>query len=97
VKAILFLGTPHRGSRFGFWGWVNAKVLYPMGSNSALLANLEYDSIALRDLHMLFVASVRNNLDIFNFYEERPLSVIKLGFFDWKAFVSMLARNCETC
>lgn len=60
-----------------------------MGSNPALLANLEYDSVELLDLHKSFVASARNDLKVFNFYEERPVSIMTTLFFEWKAIVGL--------
>lgn len=84
----MFLGTPHRGSSFGRWGWLTASALQPLGSNPLILANLEYDSIELNDLHEQFLASIRDDLQAVNFYEQRPLRLLQLWFFKWQIFVS---------
>ncbi|KJZ69751.1 hypothetical protein HIM_10862 [Hirsutella minnesotensis 3608] len=86
TKAILFLGTPHRGSSFGPWGWLAAQVLQPLGSNPFILANLEYDSISLSDLHEAFVGMVRDDFQVFNFYEQRPMRIFRLWFIQWQQF-----------
>ncbi|KAH8891610.1 hypothetical protein GQ53DRAFT_823630 [Thozetella sp. PMI_491] len=51
TTAVLFLGTPHRGSAFSMPGRLWARLLWPLGSNTSLLADLDYDSTSLRDLH----------------------------------------------
>ncbi|KJZ70348.1 hypothetical protein HIM_10277 [Hirsutella minnesotensis 3608] len=86
TKAILFLGTPHRGSSFGLWGWLAAQVLQPLGSNPFILANLEYDSISLLDLHKAFVGIVRDDFQVFNFFEQRPMRIFRLWFIQWQQF-----------
>lgn len=73
TKAILFLGTPHRGSSFGWWGWLKAKILLPKGSNPLILANLGYDSLPLLDLHRDFEGAVPDSLRVINFFEQRPV------------------------
>ena len=88
TKAILFLGTPHRGSSFSTWGWLLAQSLYLLGSNPVILANLEYDSTSLLDLHRAFVRKPRQNLQVFNFFEKRPTPVFRVGFIQWARFVS---------
>jgi hypothetical protein len=89
TKAILFLGTPHRGSSFGVWGWLAAQALQPLGSNPLILANLEYDSISLLDLHRQFEGVTRDDLRVFNFFEQRPIEIFRLWFIRWQQFVSM--------
>ncbi|KAJ5902856.1 hypothetical protein N7495_003384 [Penicillium taxi] len=64
TKAIFFLGTPHRGSSFGPWGWLVASALQPLGSNPLILANLEYDSVFLSDLYESFIASIHDDLKV---------------------------------
>ncbi|KAK5651622.1 hypothetical protein OQA88_11797 [Cercophora sp. LCS_1] len=86
TKAILFLGTLHRGTSFGPWGWLAAKALQPLGSNPFLLADLEYDSLALHDLHRDFIAVAQDDLRVFNFFEERPTRILQLGFIRWQQF-----------
>lgn len=88
TKAILFLGTPHRGSNFGAWGWWAAFALQPLGSNPFILANLDYDSTSLLDLHRAFVGSARDDLRVFNFFEKRPIQMFRLWLIQWEHFVS---------
>ena len=88
TKAILFLGTPHRGSSFTKLGRLVAQALRPLGSNPLLLAELEYDSTFLQDLHMSFVQVVQNDLRVINFFEQRPTHVFRLWFLRWTEFVS---------
>lgn len=97
TRAILFLGTPHRGSSFGPWGRLAAFALQPLGSNSMILANLEYDSVVLSDLHESFISSIRDDLQVINFYEQRPLCLLQLGFFRWQIFVSRLMIMYKSC
>ena len=96
TKAILFLGTPHRGSNFGTWGWWAAQALRPLGSNPLLLADLEYDSTPLLDLHRAFVRTATDDLRVFNFFEERPLLICRLWFVQWQQFVSTPCRSSQT-
>ncbi|KAK3368554.1 hypothetical protein B0H63DRAFT_77770 [Podospora didyma] len=84
TKAILFLGTPHRGSSFGPLGWLAAQALQPLGSNPLLLANLEYDSISLHDLHKDFIRTSQDDLRVFNFFEKRPTQILQLWFVQWQ-------------
>ncbi|KAK0639860.1 hypothetical protein B0T16DRAFT_463496 [Cercophora newfieldiana] len=86
TKAILFLGTPHRGTSFGPWGWLAAKALQPLGSNPILLADLPYDSVALHDMHRDFMAVAQDDLRVFNFFENRPTRILQLGFLRWQQF-----------
>ncbi|KAJ5393627.1 uncharacterized protein N7487_011268 [Penicillium crustosum] len=86
TRAILFLGTPHRGTSFGPWGRLAAFALQPLGSNPLILANLEYDSLVLSDLHEHFITSIRDDLQVVNFYEQRPLCIFRLWFFRWQIF-----------
>ncbi|KAK3326026.1 P-loop containing nucleoside triphosphate hydrolase protein [Apodospora peruviana] len=86
TKSILFLGTPHRGTSFGSWGWLAAQALQPLGSNPLLLANLEYDSISLHDFHKEFMAIAQDDLRVFNFFEKRPTQLLRLWFIQWQQF-----------
>ena len=87
---MFFLGTPHRGSSFSAWGHLSAQVLRPLASNPSILAEVEYDSTSLLDLHRIFVGSVRNNLRVVNFFEERPTQILRLWFMQWQEIVSRL-------
>ncbi|KAK4033241.1 hypothetical protein C8A01DRAFT_50136 [Parachaetomium inaequale] len=86
TKAILFLGTPYRGSNFGVWGWWAALALQPLGSNLFILANLEYDSTSLLDLYRAFVGNARDDLRVFNFFEKRPIQMFRLWLIRWEQF-----------
>ncbi|KAK3357792.1 hypothetical protein B0T25DRAFT_499359 [Lasiosphaeria hispida] len=86
TKAILFLGTPHRGTSFSTWGWLAAQALRPLGSNPFILANLEYDSTSLLDLQTEFEKIIPGDLDVVNFYESRPTQIFRLWLFQWREF-----------
>ncbi|EPE35145.1 alpha/beta-Hydrolase [Glarea lozoyensis ATCC 20868] len=84
TKAIFFLGTPHSGSSFSVWGRWQARALSLLRSNSSILADLDCDSILLRDLHHEFARIDRAT--IFNFYEQRPIQLARLWFFTWEEY-----------
>lgn len=88
TKAILFLGTPHRGSSFTLLGRLAAQALRPLGSNPSLLAEVEYDSTFLLDLHESFLDVVHDKLHVVNFFEERPTHILQFWFYQWREFVS---------
>jgi hypothetical protein len=52
------------------------------------LAEVEYDSTSLLDLHRTFIGAVDNDLQVVNFFEERPTDVLRFWFFKWREFVS---------
>ncbi|KAL8690234.1 MAG: hypothetical protein Q9218_004272 [Villophora microphyllina] len=85
TKAVLFLGTPHRGSRFSSWGSKLAYVLRPRGANHEVLLEIAYDSSFLRRLHNDFVR-LWEHLKVFNYFEQRPTSVFKLWFWQEDSF-----------
>ncbi|KAL5000887.1 hypothetical protein BDV10DRAFT_199813 [Aspergillus recurvatus] len=86
TKAILFLGTPHRGSNFSRWGKTVAGLLSPLSSNSSILGELTYDSLSLQDLHDNFTKAVKNVQSITNFYEQRKSRILKVWWFQWEEF-----------
>ncbi|KAE9566704.1 hypothetical protein CGMCC3_g17153 [Colletotrichum fructicola] len=86
TKAILFLGTPHRGTSIGTWGWILAQALRPLGSNPLILADLGYDGFPLQDLHRHFIHATRDDLYVFNFFEKLPTVLFQLWFFRWQQF-----------
>ena len=88
AKAVLFLGTPHRGSRFSTWGSKIAQLLQPLGSNPLLLFELAYDSPFLLRMHNDFVERCSESLQVFNFYEQRGTNVFNLWFWHWRPLVS---------
>ncbi len=65
-----------------------ALALQPLGSNPFILANLEYDSTFLLDLHRAFVGNARDDLRVFNFFEKRPIQMFRLWLIRWEQFVS---------
>lgn len=87
TKAIIFLGCPHFGSNLAKWGVVAARVLYPLGSNPLVLQGLEYGSLLLHDLHRRFVDS-SSDTKVINFFEQRKVRILKLGWFQWEMLVS---------
>ena len=88
TKAIVFLGTPHRGSGFGARGRLAAHILQPLGSNPSLLAEVEYDSTYLLDLHGQFVKVVPSDVYVVNFFEQRLTHILQLWFYRWQELVS---------
>ncbi|KAF0317135.1 kinesin [Colletotrichum asianum] len=86
TKAILFLGTPHRGTSIGTWGWILAQALRPLGSNPLILADLGYDGFPLQDLHRHFIHATRDDPYVFNFFEKLPTVLFQLWFFRWQQF-----------
>jgi hypothetical protein len=85
---VLFLGTPHRGSHFGWWGHLFAIFLQPLGSNPTLFVPLDYDSTQLRDLDEDFMDITGDSLSVVNFFEERKIRVFQMGFIRWDKYVS---------
>ena len=53
-----------------------------------MLVEVAYDSTSLLDLHREFVAVARDELRVFNFFEERKTRVLKVWFIQWEEFVS---------
>ncbi|OJJ84728.1 uncharacterized protein ASPGLDRAFT_170633 [Aspergillus glaucus CBS 516.65] len=86
VKAVLFLGTPHRGSNFSSWGKVIASLLQPLSSNPSILGELTYDSLSLHDLHDRFMKVATKIQYIANFFEQRKTRILKVWWFHWEEF-----------
>jgi hypothetical protein len=87
TKAMLFLGTPHRGSSFTNLGRLAALALRPLGSNPSLLTEVEYDSESLLKLDRTFQTTLPVDLRVVNFYEQRPTQILSFWFLSWKEFV----------
>lgn len=87
TQAIIFLGTPHRGSTFSSWGRRVAGLLRLVGSNPSILAEIEYDSTMLLDLHLGFEAGIGTETQIVNVFEQRPTLLFRFWFFQWREFV----------
>ncbi|PIG81916.1 eukaryotic translation initiation factor 3 subunit [Aspergillus arachidicola] len=86
TKAILFLGTPHRGSSFSKWGRMAARALWLIGSSPSMLAEVEYDSTFLLDLHTSFEAAVGDRVQVVNIFEQRPTLILSVWFLRWREF-----------
>ncbi|CAI6226687.1 unnamed protein product [Periconia digitata] len=86
VKAIFFLGTPHRGSHFSAWGNVFVRLLQPLGSNPLLLGEVVYDALPLSDLHRDFENVLSENVEVINFYETRKTRILKVWFYQWEEY-----------
>jgi hypothetical protein len=65
-------------------------VLRPLGSNSSLLAEVEYDSTILLDLQRTFENALPKSVLVVNFYELRPTRIARFWFLVWEEFVSYL-------
>ena len=91
TKGILFLGTPHRGSNFTTLGTLVASCLRPIGADSSILRELDYDSTYLHDLHTHFVRVVKHERDAFtqvlNVFEQRPTVMVRCGTLQWAQLV----------
>ncbi|KAM0362811.1 hypothetical protein ACHAPK_011498 [Fusarium culmorum] len=84
TRAILFLGTPHRGSSFSAWGWLAAHALWLLKPNLDILGSLEYDSTSLLDLHRAFTGTTRDTWRVYNFFEQRPTQIFRLWLIQWQ-------------
>ncbi|CAH0059081.1 unnamed protein product [Clonostachys solani] len=78
TKLIIFLGTPHRGSRAASWGVTAAKLArLAFSPNITLVESLDVDSLALDTIHEEFINIVHDfQLQIHSFQEGRPMSTI---------------------
>lgn len=92
TKAAIFLGTPHRGSKFTNLGRAAAWTLQPLGSNPSIFEGLAYDSLSLQDLHRDFIKSCRDDLYLLNFFEERKTRHFKAWLIQWDDYVSRCRR-----
>jgi len=84
TKAIMFFGTPHRGSDFSDLGETLRRVASAVGFDTAKqnVRTLEVDSGVLEECHRRFQQlQSRENLEIFTFQETRGITGIAyLGF-----------------
>jgi hypothetical protein len=87
---MIFLGTPHRGSSFTSLGRLAAQALRPLGSNSSLLAEVEYDSSFLLDLQRTFENALPMSICVVNFFELRRTRIARFWFLVWEEFVRYL-------
>ncbi|EXK77979.1 hypothetical protein FOQG_17325 [Fusarium oxysporum f. sp. raphani 54005] len=72
IKAIMFLGTPHRGSASASLGVKAAKLFRAFGlkASPSIVEAITYDSAELQDMHRQFNA-ISDHVRIINFYEKR--------------------------
>ncbi|KAM5527058.1 Kinesin light chain 5 [Fusarium oxysporum f. sp. phaseoli] len=72
IKAIMFLGTPHRGSASASLGVKAAKLFRAFGlkASPSIVEAITYDSVELQDMHRQFNA-ISDHVRIINFYEKR--------------------------
>jgi hypothetical protein len=52
-----------------------------------MVAEVGDDSPALRDKHRTFEGIIDGNVRVVNFYEQRPMQIIKLWLIRWQEFV----------
>lgn len=90
TNTILFLGTPHDGSKVVRWATIIAKALQPIGSNPSIIRDLAYGSVPIKDLHRQFVAVTDNRVRIVNIFEKRKIVAVKFWFIQRSIFVSHL-------
>ncbi|KAJ2992303.1 hypothetical protein NUW58_g2211 [Xylaria curta] len=82
IKAVMFLGTPHRGSPSAWLGTKVARLfrLCGLNANPDIVEALMYDSPDLQDMHRRFEAK-SDHLRLVNFYEMRNTTRL-YGIFD---------------
>ena len=86
VKAIIFIGTPHRGADMAAWGNFAARVLQALGTatNRRILADLQQNSGTLGQISQQFVER-GSTLQMKTFYETIKLDYMNcLVYFLWK-------------
>ncbi|KAK7215348.1 hypothetical protein V2G26_003351 [Clonostachys chloroleuca] len=78
TKLVVFLGTPHRGSRAAGWGVTAAKLArLAFSPNIKLVESLDVNSLELDTINEEFVNIVHDfQLQIHSFQEGRPMSTI---------------------
>ncbi|KAF7550099.1 hypothetical protein G7Z17_g5936 [Cylindrodendrum hubeiense] len=59
IKGIIFLGTPHRGTRYARFGIAASWLLAPLDADANVMRPLSYDNIDLDDLEKDFDATFR--------------------------------------
>lgn len=82
THGIIFLGTPHRGTKYSDYARAAALRLKRLNANPDIFLPLKVNSSALIDQHARFIARY-GNLDIVNFYETRALPIFRLPITKW--------------
>lgn len=72
IRGIIFLGTPHRGTKYSDYARAAALRLNRLNANPDIFLPLKVNSSVLLDQHANFVDQY-GTLDIVNFYETRAL------------------------
>jgi len=96
-KAAIFLGTPHRGSKWPGVARMHALLLQGVNSNPKIFSPLDYDSVDLSDLDSDFLLATGNNLLEINCFEMRPVPYFKLWFYQIEVFVSIILVELLGC
>ena len=96
IHGIIFLGTPHRGTKYSFYARAAALWLKRLNANPDIFLPLKVNSSALLEQHASFM-NLYGNLDMVNFYETRALPlfrypITKLPFRDIVCFT--MPRAC---
>ncbi|KFA81586.1 hypothetical protein S40288_09615 [Stachybotrys chartarum IBT 40288] len=66
------------------YGGLVVKQALPLGSNPIILANLEYVTASLLDLHRAFTGTTRDNWHVYKFFEQRPTRILRLWLIRWQ-------------
>ena len=80
TKAIIFLGTPHRGSTYAGWGAIalNLAKVALQDSNKKIVETLDVNSEVLDNIHEEFKTIVHmSSISIHSFQEARGISGVK--------------------
>ena len=79
TRFIVFLGTPHRGSRAAGWGEVAANLaqLALQDTHTKIVETLEVDSEVLDMIHEQFVEALPDHTRVHSFQEGRGMSGVK--------------------
>ena len=72
THGMIFLGTPHRGTKYSYFARAAALLLNGLNANSDIFLPLKVNSSALFEQHASFMDRY-GNLDMVNFYETRAL------------------------
>ena len=76
IRGIIFLGTPHRGTKYSDYARAIALRLNRINANPDIFLPLKVNSLALLDQHAKFMDRY-DNLDLVNFYETRALPLFR--------------------
>jgi hypothetical protein len=77
TKCVVFLGTPHRGSRLASWSEIFTKIakLGALEYRKKLVASLRIDSEILENIHSEFVKMLfSGDFFVHSFQEGRPIN-----------------------